>query len=280
MFRSDHFTNPQPPDYDALDLIVSLTYAASHSERIHFGALVTPVSFREPVMLTRQIAALDDLSGGRAILGMGAGWQEREHKMFGYTLGDVKTRMARLEEALEVSTRLLRSDGPANYEGQFYQLHDAAIRPRREGTKLLIGGNGPKRTLPFVARYADIWNGVGLKPEAFRERSALLDGLLREQGRDPGAVRRTLMVGLLFARDEAELERKLRDDAPDEAKKLPYEELVARQRNQDWFTVFGTPAMIKEQIAPFEAAGVEEIMLQWHDFDDLEGLQILAQGVL
>jgi hypothetical protein len=88
------------------------------------------------------------------------------------------------------------------------------------------------------------------------------------------------MVGLLFARDEAELEQKLRENAPAEAQKLSYAELLERQRNQDWFTLFGTPAMIKEQIAPLEAAGVEELMLQWRDFDDLEGLEILAQGIL
>ena len=77
LFRSDHFTNAQPPDKDSLELVTSLTYLADHTERIHFGPLVAPFSFRNPVMLARQAAALDDLSGGRMILGVGAGWQER-----------------------------------------------------------------------------------------------------------------------------------------------------------------------------------------------------------
>src|SRR5262245_16584656 len=84
LFRSDHFTNAQPPDKGSLELIVALTYLADHSRRIDFGPLVAPLSFRNPTLLARQAAALDDLSGGRMILGLGAGWQEREHTLFGY----------------------------------------------------------------------------------------------------------------------------------------------------------------------------------------------------
>jgi hypothetical protein len=95
LFRSDHFTNARGPELDALELIVSLTWLAANTRRIHFGSLVAPLSFRDPRMLARQAGALDDLSGGRMILGLGAGWQEREHTAFGYDLGDVPTRMAR-----------------------------------------------------------------------------------------------------------------------------------------------------------------------------------------
>src|SRR5215467_2214630 len=109
LFRSDHFPNARPPGKDSWETIVSLTYLADHTQRIHFGPLVAPISFRDPAMLARQAAALDDLSGGRMILGVGAGWQDREHRLFGYNLGDVPRRLARLEEGLEVITRLLRS---------------------------------------------------------------------------------------------------------------------------------------------------------------------------
>src|SRR5579884_615819 len=145
LFRSDHFTNARPPDKESLEMLVSLTYLADHSQRIHFGPLVAPVSMRHPAMLARQAAALDDLSGGRMILGLGAGWQEREHQHFGFPLGDIPTRMRRLEEGLEVITRLLHSDEPVNYEGQFFQLHDAILLPRPQrpgGPAILIGGNG------------------------------------------------------------------------------------------------------------------------------------------
>jgi alkanesulfonate monooxygenase SsuD/methylene tetrahydromethanopterin reductase-like flavin-dependent oxidoreductase (luciferase family) len=101
VFRSDHFINPNPPDSESLEMIVSLTYLASHTTRVHFGPLVAPLSFRNPMLLARQAAALDDLSGGRMILGLGAGWQEREHEAFGFELGDVPTRIRRLSEGLE-----------------------------------------------------------------------------------------------------------------------------------------------------------------------------------
>ena len=174
LFRSDHFTDPRPPDDDSLEMVVSLAYVADHTQRIHFGPLVAPVSFRDPVMLARQAAALDDLSGGRLLLGLGAGWQEREHQMFGYALGDVETRMARLEEGLEVVTRLLRDTQAPTFQGRFYHVEaGASIRPKNPGgPRILIGGNGPQRTLPLAARFADVWNGTFLTPAAFDERSA------------------------------------------------------------------------------------------------------------
>src|SRR5690242_12418261 len=204
LFRSDHFTNAQPPDKDSLELVTSLAYLADHTQRIHFGPLVAPFSFRDPALLVRQAAALDDLSGGRMILGVGAGWQEREHTMFGYDLGNIPTRMERLEEGLEVCTRLLQADEPVSYEGRFYQLHDALLRPRSPrpgGPPILIGGRGPKRTLPLVARYAQIWNATRFTPDAFREHSAQLDELLRAAGRQPQDVKRTMAVPVYCARD-------------------------------------------------------------------------------
>src|SRR6266699_6306838 len=195
LFRSDHFTNAQPPDKASLETIVSLTYLADHTQHVHFGPLVAPFSMRNPMFLARQAAALDDLSNGRMILGVGAGWQEREHNLFGFELGDVATRMARFEEGLEVVTRLLKSNGPVTYEGRFFQLRGATLLPRPQrkgGPRLLIGGNGKKRTLPLAARYADIWNANFLSPAEFREHSAILDGLLSEAGRKPGDVRRTM----------------------------------------------------------------------------------------
>src|SRR5579884_1078810 len=130
LFRSDHFTNAQPPDKDSLEMVVSLTYLADHTQRIRFGPMVAPLSFRNPTLLARQAAALDDLSGGRMILGLGAGWQEREHRLFGLDLGDVPARMSRFEEGLEVITRLLHSDEPVTYEGRYFQLRDAILLPR------------------------------------------------------------------------------------------------------------------------------------------------------
>lgn len=284
LFRSDHFTNPRGPYQDSLELVVSLAYLATHTKNIHFGPLVAPVSFRDPIMLNRQAAALDDLSGGRMILGLGAGWQEREHHNYGYDLGDVKTRMDRLEEALEGTTRLLHSDEPFTYEGRFYQLRDAILLPRPArpgGPPILIGGSGPRRTLPLVARYAQIWNGLGGSPDEFRARSATLDDLVRAAGRQPTDVKRTVMVGLIFGRDRAALERALAwhvQMAPAAADKSVDEQLAYWRDERHWLV--GLADDVIPQIAAYQAAGAAEIMFQWFNLTDLDGIRAVAEQLL
>jgi len=283
LYRSDHFTNGRPPDKAALETIVSLTYLAGNTQRVHFGPLVAPLSFRHPALLARQAAALDDLSGGRMILGVGAGWQEREHQLFGFDLGDIPTRMARLEEGLEVITRLLKSDEPVTFGRRFFQLRGATLLPRPQrpgGPSILLGGNGVKRTLPLVARYADIWNVLSLTPEGFRERSAMLDTLLKAAGREPAEVRRTMMLAVFFGRDMDEVDRRLswRHDRSEFANK-PLDEVIEAMRAEGWALV-GTPSMIIEQIKSYASAGVEELMLQWFEMDDIDGLRAFAKSVL
>jgi F420-dependent oxidoreductase-like protein len=282
LYRSDHFTNANPPDKDSLECWVSLTYLADHTDRIRFGPLVSPVSFRHPSFLARQAAALDDLSGGRMVLGVGAGWQEREHALFGHDLGDVPTRMDRLEEALEVVSRLLRSDEPVTYSGRFYRLDGATMLPRPSrpgGPPILVGGGGPRRTLPLAARHAEVWNVFGHTPEAFTEKSRRLDDLLTEQGRKPGEVKRTLMTLAFFGRDGAALDRKLeRMRSSPQARDMSASQLVAALRSHG--AVAGTPDEFSEQMRGLEAAGIQEVMLQWLDQDDLEGLEGLAESVL
>lgn len=284
LFRSDHFTDPRPPDSDALEMVVSLAYLATHTRRIHFGPLVAPVSFRDPIQLVRQATAIDDLSGGRMLLGLGAGWQAREHELFGYPLGDVATRMARFEEALEVVSRLLHSEEPVTYEGRFYRLHEAKLLPRPArpgGPPLLIGGNGLRRTLPLAARYADMWNAVQIGPGRFGELNRTLDNLLSEQGRAPGDVHRSVMTTFVFGKDSAALDRKLtrvRDMLPEGTGASTDEQLAAWRQARG--AVAGTPDAVVPQIQAYASAGAEEIMLQWLDMDDFDGLRALSATVL
>lgn len=269
LYRSDHFTNPQPPDIDSLECWISLAWLASHTRRIEFGPLVSPVSFRDPIMLTRQAMAVDDLSGGRLSFGIGAGWQEREHTNFGYDLLDKQSRLARFEESVEVVTRLLHSDAPVSFQGNFYRLNDAILLPRPQrpgGPPLLIGGNGPQRTLPLAARYAAEWNGVMAAPATIAERNAQLDALLQQQGRQPNAVRRSFMTNVIFGRDDAEVTRKLDGRDGNELQNRGF--------------IIGTADAVVAQIGAFADAGVQRIMLQWLDLDDLDGLEALAQSVL
>jgi F420-dependent oxidoreductase-like protein len=281
LYLSDHFVAPDPPDHPSLDLIVALAYAADHTERVRLGSMVAPLSFRDPVMLARQAAAIDDLSGGRLVLGVGAGWQEREHEMFGYDLGDVPTRFARFEEGLEVITRLLRSDRPVSFDGRFFRLREAVLPgPRRPGgPPLLIGGSGPTRTLPLVARFADVWNAQDSTPEEVRERSEALDGLLRDAGRQPGDMRRTSFVAMVCGRTPAELEARLGGwRRVGEFAALPLDALLGELRTDG--VIIGSPEEVVVELRAYEAAGVAELVLQWIALDDLEGLEVLAAEVL
>ncbi len=269
LHRSDHFTNPIGPVLHALELWSSLTWLADNTDRIEFGPLVSPVSFRHPVITAWTASSVDSLAGGRLRLGIGAGWQEREHEAHGFELLETELRFARFEEALEVITLLLRNDEPVSFDGEFYRLRDAVLMPRSPrpgGPPIVIGGNGPRRTQPLVARYADEWNAVLIPPGRFAELSAHLDELLREAGRPPEAVRRSLMTRAIFGRTTADVERKL---AGKQADKL-------RARG----TVVGTGPEVAEQLARLDEAGVERVMLQWLETDDIDGLEAMAEFVL
>jgi len=269
LFRSDHFTEAQPPDLDSLELWVSLTWLASHTQRIAFGPLVSPVSFRHPAMTARMAAAVDDLSRGRLVLGLGAGWQEREHANFGFDLLGEAERFVRFEEGLKIIQGLLRGGAPLDFQGTYYHLHDAVVLPhpaRAGGPPILIGGNGAKRTLPLVARYADEWNAVFIPAKRIAELNARLNELLAARQRPISAVRRSLMTGCIFGRDEAGLRRRL--DGRNQA------ELTERGM------VAGTPSAIVEQLGTLAGIGIYRVMLQWLNPDDLDGIEALADTVL
>lgn len=284
MFRSDHYSNGRPPEKDSLEMVVSLTHLAEHTKRIHFGPLVSPVSFREPTMLARQAAAIDDLSGGRMLLGLGAGWQEREHNMFGHHLGTVKERMDRFEEGVEVVSKLLNSDGPVIFEGRYFQLREAILLPRPQrpgGPLILIGGSGRRRTLPLVARYASQWNAVNPPLEEFKELSIHLDDLLRQEGRQPGDVKRSIMTMVIFGRAREDLEKRL-DKPPFNSPTLAGKSLaekIAAWRDER-HVLIGNGEEIADQISALSAAGVQEIMTQWFQLDDITGLRQYAEDVL
>ncbi len=270
LYRSDHFTNSNAVDLDSLELWTSLTWLADHTSRIEFGPLVTPFSFRNPVFTARMASAVDDLSNGRLTLGLGAGWQEREHQLFGFDLLDIKPRFDRFEEGMQVVTRLLQSDEPVTFDGHYYQLRGATLLPRPQrqgGPRILIGGDGEKRTLPAVVRYADEWNCVMLLPEVFAQKNTLLTEMLTAAGRKPEAVRRSMMTGCVFGKDAAALNEKV------VVRKRTLDELQARG------IVAGNASQVREQLAVLEAAGLQRIMLQWLDLDDLDGLQALAKAV-
>lgn len=271
MFRSDHFYDAEPPEMDSLELWTSLTWLASNTNRIQFGPLITPVSFHHPVHTARRAKDLDDLSEGRFVLGVGAGWGggTREHTAFGFDLLELKPRFKRWEEGLEIITGLLRSTEPITFEGEFFKLQDAILLPhpqRKGGPPILIGGNGPKRVLAIAAKYADEWNGIYRSPAEFKELSDRLDTLLLENGREPSDVGRSQMKGLVFGRDQTEFERNL----------------AGQDKNSllERGMIVGTPSEVVQQLGEFSEIGMQQVMLQWFNYDDLDGLEAFAKTVL
>jgi alkanesulfonate monooxygenase SsuD/methylene tetrahydromethanopterin reductase-like flavin-dependent oxidoreductase (luciferase family) len=212
---------------------------------------------------------VDDLSGGRLVLGVGAGWQVREHRNFGFDLLDVGPRLDRFEEGLEVITRLLRSDTPVDFAGDYFRLQDAILLPRPQrpgGPRLLIGGNGPTRTLPLAARFAEEWNGVFIPAARYAELNQRLNELIQVEGREPKSVRRSIMTNVLFGRDDGEVKRKVGDrDAS-----------ALRERG----ILVGTKGALQDQLGALEEAGAQRALLQWLDLDDIDGLESFAQAVL
>ena len=274
LYRSDHFTNAGPPDKESLELWVSLTWLASHTERIEFGPVVSPVSFRHPAFTARMAAAVDDLSGGRLTLGLGAGWQEREHNNYGFDLLDIDDRFDRFEEGVEVIASLLQSDQPVDFNGEYFQLEEGILLPRPQrpgGPPIMIGGNGLKRTLPLAARYAREWNALMNTPEQFAELNYHLDGLLADQSREPGEVHRSMMVGCIFANDETQLKERV-------AARFGSERTVEDLRQRG--AIVGTAEQMVAQIGQLEQAGVQKVLLQWIDLDDIDGLETIASKVL
>jgi alkanesulfonate monooxygenase SsuD/methylene tetrahydromethanopterin reductase-like flavin-dependent oxidoreductase (luciferase family) len=219
-------------------------------------------------------AAVDDLSGGRLILGIGAGWQEREHANYGWNLLEPKERFLRLEEGLEVITRLLKSDQPVNFSGNYFHINDGILLPRpmrAGGPPILVGGNGLKRTLALVARFAQEWNAVLIPPAEIARLNTQLDKYIKIQGRQSQDVRRSLMTGCIFGVDQNDVEKKisLRTRGQRSVSEL-------RQRG----LIVGTAEEIVEQCQQLANVGVQRVMLQWLDLDDTVGLESMAKGIL
>lgn len=193
VFRSDHYFIGK--QQESLDAFLSFVMAAKETETIRFGPLVSPVTFRSPVQVGRMAAQIDQLSGGRFVMGMGAGWNEPEHIAYGIPFPPVKERFDRLEESINVVQALWGLDA-ADYDGKYYQLRgaDCLPKPPAGGSPILIGGGGEKRTLRLVARYADEWNCVNVPPDVYAHKVSVLEEHCASVGRVPSTIRRSMMV--------------------------------------------------------------------------------------
>jgi F420-dependent oxidoreductase-like protein len=283
LWRSDHFMSIVDSNRDVLETWVALTLTAVETTRLRFGSLVCPMTFRHPSLLARMAADVDTLSGGRLVLGVGAGWNAQEHRAFGIPFPPLKERMSMLEEGIEVIMRLL-GDGPAHFAGRYYQLDGAHPRPKpaqQPRIPLLIGTTSAGRMLRIVARYADEWDVPGItSPTAYRARRERLAAYCREINRDPHEIRRCVSTAYLIGRNAAELRRRgeaMQQLIPDLAAHDPGAVPDVLQA-EGWLV--GTPDQIIVQLQALAHEGVERVIFQHNDQTDFEALELLAHDVL
>jgi alkanesulfonate monooxygenase SsuD/methylene tetrahydromethanopterin reductase-like flavin-dependent oxidoreductase (luciferase family) len=263
--RSDHLTSLMgDPERDCIETWASLALAAEWTKRIQFGPMVSPMTFRLPAILGKMAASVDVLSGGRVILGVGAGWNENEHSAFGIPFYTEKERF----ELLEAGIRTMRETWDRSNP-----------KPVHNPMPLLMGGKGRKRTIPLVAREASEWNVSRLDLDLYKEASADLEASCREIGRDPKSIRHSVMTSYIVGRDAAEL----RERAAQVSRILPplsgmTPDEVIDNRKQAWFV--GTPEEIAEKMRGAAALGIDLFMLQHFLLDDSDALKLLASEVM
>ncbi len=220
----------------------TLSALAALVPRVRLGTLVVGNTYRHPAVLAKMAASVDRISGGRFVLGLGASWQENEHRAYGipfYTLSD---RLARLEEACRVIQELFQEDR-TTFHGRFYRLENAPLSPKpiQEPLPLMIGGGGEKVTLRIAARYADEWN-TRANLETMVHKMGVLDGHCHDIGRDPGSIRRSTMALIGVADDEA-TEARMRETAP-------FSPLLT-----------GSSERIHDQVKAYADAGIDELII-------------------
>ena len=183
-----------------------LAALARETSRVRLGTLVTGVTYRNPALLAKTATTLDVMSGGRAIFGLGAAWNDVEHEGYGFEFPAVRERMDRLDEALTIVRRMFTEERPS-FDGRHYRIHDALNEPRPiqpGGPPILVGGGGEQRTLRIAARHADMthWFAIGIDP--LRRKTEILERYCAEIGRDPGSIERTMGAPVIVAADDDE----------------------------------------------------------------------------
>ncbi len=276
LFRSDHLTALEGDAGRAsLALWPSLGALAARTRRIRFGPLVCSVTFHHPALLAKNAAAVDQLSGGRFELGLGAGWYAGEHRKFGVRYPPYAARLEMLEEGAHV-IQALWAGGPVDFAGKHFSLVQAETYPLpvQNPAPFIMGGKG-HQTLKIVARYATEWNCSYVGLPTFIEKSRELDEACRAIGRDPAAIRRSLMLPFVIGRDAAAVQGRI------QAQCATFPNLPTDHAG--WLAagfLGGTPAQLLDQIHAWTAAGCTRFMLQHNDLDDLDSLELLASEVL
>ena len=219
----------------------TLAALSRETSKVRLGTLVTGVTYRNPALLAKTATTLDVLSGGRAILGLGAAWNEVEHDGFGYPFPPLRERMDRLDEALTIIRAMFTEERPT-FQGRHDRVHEVLNVPRPVqpgGPRILVGGGGEQRTLRIAARHADMTHWFALGLEALRHKTRLLEGYCADIGRDPSTIERTMQAPVIVAESEPAARSFL--------------ERVPPERRP--FIDAGRPEQMAEALQPYLAAG-------------------------
>jgi alkanesulfonate monooxygenase SsuD/methylene tetrahydromethanopterin reductase-like flavin-dependent oxidoreductase (luciferase family) len=244
---------------------------AARTSIVRLGCLVSGAGYRNAGLLARQVAALDHASGGRMVLGIGAGWHVRDHAMYGWTLPSVAERLDRLEEQAAVLRGLLDGD-VVTFHGRWVDFTDAVLDPPPVQARLplLIGGSGERRTLRIVARYADVWNGEG-DPTTIARKIGVLDAHCADVGRDPRAIERTVGLPPPSIRSSA---AEARDALAGTLRRHGWS--AADARSASGSVLAGTPEDVADALRRYAALGVSEVLFDWPAPFDPQTLAMLA----
>jgi F420-dependent oxidoreductase-like protein len=205
----DHFYQIQgvgPETDPMLESYSTLAALSQRTSKIKLATLVTGVTYRNPALLAKTVTPLDVLSGGRAVLGLGAAWNEDEHLGYGFDFPPVRERMDRLEEALTICRAMFTEDRPT-FEGRYYRIDRALNCPRPiqpAGPRIIVGGGGEKRTLKIAARHADMTHWFPLGLDVLKHKTEVLEGYCEAIGRDPATIERTMTSPVALAADDRE----------------------------------------------------------------------------
>jgi alkanesulfonate monooxygenase SsuD/methylene tetrahydromethanopterin reductase-like flavin-dependent oxidoreductase (luciferase family) len=256
MFRSDHYSSlVEPNERAATDAWTLLGALAARTSKLRLGTLVSPVTFRHPSVLAKAAATVDHLSGGRVNVGMGAGWMELEHELFGFPFPETSERVRMLADQIEHVDR---------------QLRDDVLTVQQPRPPLFVGGAARSGTTTPAARYADEYNTTGADAGEAARRRKRLDQACEREGRDPATLRFSLMTPFLLDRDHARrfVERFPRAGSADEW----FEEVRRRGLG-------GAPDELVAGLREFEAAGVEGVMLQHVVHEDLDIVATIGREI-
>jgi F420-dependent oxidoreductase-like protein len=280
LFRSDHyFSGAGAGGRGSTDAWALLAALAARTERIRLGTLVSPVTFRLPSVLAKSAVTVDEISGGRVEIGMGAGWWTEEHAQFGFPFPSTRERFEMLEEQLEIVHRLLTEDR-FTFEGRHYTLADAECLPKsvqRPRPPIVLGG---KTVGPWMQRligaWADEFNTVGGAPEEARERFGRARDGVAAAGRAPETLVTSLMTWFFVAPTEDDYLAKLERARSLNPTAGPFD---AYRADIEADCIVGTPERAAERLSEYAGAGVQRVMLNHALYDDLEMLDLLATQV-